>query len=362
MDRRYLETGKEIEMGDTVRLQDHQTVAIVGAGSWGTALACHLAGKNIQVDLWAYEPEVVAEITEHRENLTYLPGVRLPENIRCSNDLAEVVTDHLVILMVVPSHTVRQVIGLMAPHLTPGVFLVSAAKGVENETLMTMSQVYDDVLPPNLAVHKACLSGPSFAREVGQNLPTAITLACPYCGESSQMLQTLFSSPSMRIYNSQDLIGVELGGALKNIYAIAAGIVDGLNLGTNARAALITRGLAEMSRLGVKMGANPLTFMGLAGVGDLVLTCTGDLSRNRTVGLKLGKGLKIKEILGEMKMVAEGVKTTRSIRDLARREGVDMPVTEQVYLVLYEDKDPTQGLVDLMSRNLKDEIDYGLNV
>jgi glycerol-3-phosphate dehydrogenase (NAD(P)+) len=349
-------------MGDKVRRQETQTVAVIGAGSWGTALACHLARKNLQVDLWVYEPEVLAEILEHRENLTYLPGVKLPDNIRPSNNLAEVVGDHLVILMVVPSHVVRRVIGLMAPHLTPGVFLVSAAKGVENETLMTMSQVYDDVLPSNLAVHKACLSGPSFAREVGQNLPTAITLACPYCGEASQFLQTLFSSPTMRIYNSQDLIGVELGGALKNVYAIAAGIVDGLSLGTNARAALITRGLAEMSRLGVKMGANPLTFMGLAGVGDLVLTCTGDLSRNRTVGLKLGKGMKIKEILGEMKMVAEGVKTTRSIRDLARREGVDMPVTEQVYLVLYEEKDPTQGLVDLMSRNLKDEIDYSLSV
>lgn len=343
------------------RLAEPRRVAVVGAGSWGTALAYHLAGRDLTVDLWVYETEVAEEIETKRENQTYLPGVKLPENIRPSTDLAEVVRDQAVVLLVVPSHVMREVVSRLGPGLSPGVILVSAAKGIENETLMTMSQVIEDVLPDELAVHRAALSGPSFAREVGRNLPTVVTAASPDL-EVPRFIQGLISSPAMRVYASQDLIGVELGGALKNVYAIGAGISDGLNLGTNARAALITRGLAEMTRLGVKMGANPLTFMGLAGLGDLVLTCTGDLSRNRTVGLKLGQGQKLKDILAEMKMVAEGIKTTRSAYDLASREGVDMPLTEQVYYLLYKDKDPKQGLFDLMTRDLKDEIDPGLTL
>ncbi|MEW6262473.1 MAG: NAD(P)H-dependent glycerol-3-phosphate dehydrogenase [Thermodesulfobacteriota bacterium] len=334
-------------------------VAVVGAGSWGTALAFHLANKGLDVSLWAYESEVAAQIQDRRENQTYLPGVMLPERVRASSDLAEVVGGRPVVLLVVPSHVLRLVVTSLAPWLSPGVVLTSAAKGVENETLMTMCQVIEDVLPPDLAVHRVCLSGPTFAREVGQGLPTALTVASPD-REAAALMQQLLASPLMRVYTSQDLIGVELGGSLKNIFALAAGISDGLNLGANARAALITRGLAEMSRLGVKMGANPLTFMGLTGLGDLVLTCTSDLSRNRTVGLKIGRGLKLDDILKEMKMVAEGVKTTKSAYDLARREGVDMPMTEQVYYVLYNGKDPKQGLIELMTRRLKEEIDHGL--
>ncbi|MBU2550146.1 MAG: NAD(P)-dependent glycerol-3-phosphate dehydrogenase [Proteobacteria bacterium] len=341
--------------------RDTERIAVIGAGSWGTALARHLALQGLQVDLWVYEAEVAEQIAGRRENKTYLPGIPLPEGIRPSTDLSAVVREHDLVLLVVPSHVMRQVVSGMKDSLRPGVVLVSAAKGIENQTLMTMSQVIEEVLPDDLAFHRACLSGPTFAREVGRGLPTVMTVASPD-RQASQRLQRLFSSTTMRVYASQDLMGVELGGALKNVFAIAAGISDGLELGTNARAALITRGLAEMSRLGVRMGANPLTFMGLAGLGDLVLTCTGDLSRNRTVGLKLGRGMKLADILAEMKMVAEGVKTTRSAFDLTRRENVDMPVTEQVYQVLYEDKDPRLGLIDLMTRDLKDEIDPSLGI
>ena len=341
------------------RMAIPETLAVIGAGSWGTALAVHMAGQGFDVDQWVYEAEVIDQIKNHRENLTYLPGIKLPENIYPSHELEAVVGGQDVVLLVTPSHVMRNIVSRMAGSLKPGVILVSAAKGIENDSLMTMSQVMEDVLPNELSVHKACLAGPSFAREVGEGLPTAVTAACPD-REAARLLQEMFSSPLMRVYTSNDLVGVQLGGALKNIFAIGAGIADGLGIGTSARASLITRGLAEMSRLGVKMGANPLTFMGLAGVGDLVLTCTGDLSRNRTVGLKLGQGRKLPDILAEMKMVAEGVKTTRSTYDLAKREGVDMPLTEQIYKILYEDKSPKHALVDLMTRDLKEEIDHML--
>jgi len=345
-----------MNMSEAIKAVDR--LAVVGAGSWGTALAHHLAKKGLGVDLWVFEPEVAEQIRTTRENRVYLPGVRLPEGVRPSTDPAAVVRDQAVVVLVTPSHVMREAAGRLAPFLRPSVLLVTASKGIENDTLMTMSQVLEDVLPEDLAAHRAALSGPSFAREVAQGLPTAVTAACPD-RRSALLVQHLFASPSLRVYVSQDLIGVEIGGAVKNVMAIAAGISDGLGLGHDARAALITRGLAEMSRLGVALGANPLTFMGLAGLGDLVLTCTGDLSRNRTVGLQLGRGRRLADTLAEMKMVAEGVKTTRSVYDLAKRLGVDMPVTEQVYQVLYQDKDPRQGLIDLMTRDLKDEIDLG---
>ncbi|MEW5725024.1 MAG: NAD(P)H-dependent glycerol-3-phosphate dehydrogenase [Thermodesulfobacteriota bacterium] len=346
-------------MTATSRRAEPEKLAVVGAGSWGTALAWHLARKGLEVDLWVYEPEVCEQIKSGRENKTFLPGVPLPENVHVSNDLEEVVPGHGVVLMVVPSHVMRPVTSRLAGFVLPGALLCSAAKGIENETFLTMTQVIEEELPQDLVWRRACLSGPTFAREVSQGLPTAVTVACPD-REAARRMQNLLSSKMMRVYASNDLIGVELGGALKNIFALAAGIADGLGLGANARAALITRGLAEMSRLGVKMGANPLTFMGLAGLGDLVLTCTGDLSRNRTVGLKLGRGLKLPDILAEMKMVAEGIKTARSVYGLAKREGVAMPITEEVYRILYEDKPPLQGLADLMSRDLRDEIEHVL--
>lgn len=338
--------------------REHQ-VAVVGAGSWGTALSCHLAGKGIPVDLWVYEDEIFEQIRDARENKVYLPGITIPELVRPHRDLETVAKEKTIVMMVTPTHVTRQVLSAMSACFKPGVILVSASKGVENDTLMTMSGLMEDVLPGELAFRKAVFSGPSFAREVSRGLPAAVTVASSSQG-AARAVQELFSSPAMRVYTSQDMTGVELGGSLKNVYAIGAGIADGLGLGTNARAAMITRSLAEMSRLGVKMGANPLTFMGLAGMGDLVLTCTGDLSRNRTVGLKLGQGMKLKQILAEMKMVAEGVKTTKSVHDLSLREKVDMPLAEEVYRVLYEEKDPKKALHDLMTRDLKEEIDRDL--
>lgn len=341
------------------RVRAIKRVAVVGAGAWGTALSFHLAGKGLEVSLWALEPEVVEQIGAERENRMYLPGVRLPETVHPSQAMKEVASDQRIVILAVPSHHMRPVLRQLTPHLSPGVTLVSAAKGIENDTLMTMSQVFEEVIPEDLPVHRAVLSGPSFSREVGQGLPTAVTVACQD-REISQVLQHVLASSRLRMYSSTDVIGVELGGALKNVIAIGTGISDGLNLGLNARAAFITRGLAEITRLGVRMGANPLTFMGLAGLGDLVLTCTGDLSRNRTVGLKLGQGRKLAEILKDMTVVAEGVRTTRSAHDLARREGVDMPITAQVYQVLYEGKEASQALRDLMSRTPRPEIDLDI--
>lgn len=334
-----------------------EDIAVVGAGSWGTCLARHLARQGLRVDLWAYEEEVAAQIARG-ENQTFLPGVRLPENLHPSTDLGRVVAGKQAVLLVAPSHVCREVLTRMRGQLRPGCTLVTAAKGIENETLMTVSQIMEEVLPYEGGFHLAVLSGPSFAREVSQDLPTAITIAS-HDHETGRRLQELFASPLMRVYTSPDLIGVELGGALKNVIAIATGILDGLGLGLNARAAFITRGLAEITRLGVHLGANPLTFSGLAGMGDLVLTCTGDLSRNRTVGLKLGRGMGMDEILREMKMVAEGVKTTRSAHHLALREGVDMPITAQMFQVLYEGKTVREAMLDLLARKLKPELDHG---
>jgi glycerol-3-phosphate dehydrogenase (NAD(P)+) len=259
--------------------------------------------------------------------------------------------------MAVPSHVYRQVAQQMLPLLKPQCIVVSATKGIENDTLLTMSGIWKELLGNNRLVRLACLSGPSFAREVIRKIPTAITGAADDL-ETAQAVQQVFSTPYFRVYTSLDMIGVELAGALKNVIALAAGACDGLGFGHNTKAALMTRGLAEISRLGVKLGANPLTFSGLSGVGDLMLTCTGDLSRNRTVGFQLGQGRKLDEILREMRMVAEGVKTAKSAYQLAKKVDVDMPIIEQVYLALYEGKDPAQAVRDLMQRDLKHELEH----
>jgi glycerol-3-phosphate dehydrogenase (NAD(P)+) len=337
-----------------------QQAAVVGAGSWGTALAKLLSDKGYRISLWGHRQEHVAEITSNRENLTYLPGFKLSDNLSATSDLAAAVSGQPVVLMVVPSHGYREVFRRLLPHLSDNTYVISAVKGIENDTLMTMDQVMEDELakisvPPVL--HFGVLAGPSFAKEVAAGVPTAVTVAAK-TKEDALFCQQLFNAPLFRVYASTDLIGMELSGALKNPIAISAGICDGLGYGTNTRAALITRGLAEITRLGVKMGAQPLTFAGLAGMGDLVLTCTGDLSRNRQVGLKLGQGKKIKEIVAEMEMVAEGVKTTKSAWNLARREGVDMPILEQVYQVIYEDMDCAEAVKTLLARSLKEEIEF----
>jgi len=333
-----------------------EAVAVVGGGSWGTALANLLAEKSIPVSLWVFEEDLCEEMQRTKENTLYLPGVQLSPLLYPDNDLEAVLAGKRIILMAVPSHVYRHVAMQMLDFLKGPVVLVSATKGIENESLKTMSGIWHEIVPESIDWDYAVLSGPSFAREVVQKAPTAVTVAS-VSKEIAEEVQKLFSTEYFRVYTSTDVIGVELGGALKNIIALAAGIVDGLGLGHNTRAALMTRGLAEMSRLGTSMGADPLTFLGLAGVGDLVLTCTGDLSRNRTVGFKLGQGKKLSEILAEMRMVAEGVKTTRSVYHLARQKEIDMPICEQMYRILYEDLTPENALASLMQRELKHEVD-----
>lgn len=330
-------------------------VAVIGAGSWGTALAKLLAEKNCSVLLWAYEPEVAEAISSRHENPLYHPGVRLPENLTATTDLPAAVAGKELVLFVVPSHVMRGVLTQAASHLSPNALVVSAAKGIENETFLTMSGVMAETLPDHIASRMVAVSGPSFAREVMQGMPTAVS-AASRDPEAAEAVQQALAADYFRVYTSNDVIGVELGGAVKNVIAIAAGISDGMGFGTNSRAALITRGLAEIARLGVKMGANPMTFAGLAGMGDLVLTCTGDLSRNRQVGLAIGRGRKLKEILAEMKQVAEGVKNAETVYKLSQKMGVEMPITEQVYLMLYADKSPSLALATLMGRKLKSEL------
>jgi glycerol-3-phosphate dehydrogenase (NAD(P)+) len=297
----------------------------------------------------------VAAIQAERENKTYLPGFPLSDNLTVTDNLKQAVAEKPALVMVVPSHVYREVFTELTPYLADGAFVVSATKGIENETLLTMTQIMAEVQPAHAGWHLSVLSGPSFAKEVAQELPTAVTVAAITQAEAA-FVQEIFHTERFRVYASTDVIGLQLGGALKNIVAIAAGICDGLGYGTNSRAALITRGLAEIARLGVKMGANPLTFSGLAGLGDLVLTCTGDLSRNRQVGLKLGQGKILSEILSEMQMVAEGVKTTRSAWNLAGREGVEMPILEQIYQVLYKDKPCAEAVRALLTREQKGEL------
>ncbi|HIC86273.1 MAG TPA: NAD(P)H-dependent glycerol-3-phosphate dehydrogenase [Desulfobacterales bacterium] len=334
-------------------------VAVIGGGSWGTTLARLLALKGLEVSLWAREKEVVSAIHKKRENTVFLPGIRLPESLKATQEMEEALEGKEIILMVVPSQHYREVLTRMRPSLNGSQILVTATKGIENETLMIMSQVTEDVVPGLFTDTFSCLAGPSFAKEVCQGFPTAVTIASKDQG-LGKTLQTLFSTDYFRAYVSDDIVGAQLAGALKNVIAIAAGASDGLGFGHNARAALITRGLAEIRRLGVAMGAHPMTFAGLAGVGDLVLTCTGDLSRNRTVGLQVGKGMNIQEITSHMKMVAEGVKTTKSAYQLSKKMGVEMPITEQVYQILYEGKQPREAVRELMTRALKWELDLAL--
>ncbi len=332
-------------------------VAVVGAGAWGTALADLLARSGLDVHLWAFEPDVAREITEHRENRSYLAGHRLADRVRASSDLDAVVDGAGVVVSVSPSQVVRAVLGRAAAAIAPDAVVVSASKGIENGTLKLMHEVVREVLPGPVGERAAFLSGPSFAAEVARGVPTAVSLASADPGVSD-FLEELFSGPTFRVYTLDDVVGVELGGALKNVVALAAGISDGLGFGHNSRAALITRGLAEISRLGVALGARPITFLGLAGMGDLVLTCTGDLSRNRTVGMRLGRGEKLADILASMRAVAEGVKTTEAAVALADRVGVEMPIAREVWNVLHEEKDPARAVADLMGRASKREFQH----
>lgn len=328
-------------------------IAVIGAGSWGTALAMVAARNRHQVKLWAREPEVATGINHTHRNPLYLPEFDL-ENISATTVIEEAVDGADFALLVVPSHAMREIISRLRPSLNNEVVLVSAAKGVENNSLMRMEEVVSDVLRETFEPRYVALSGPSFAREVAEGDPTAI-VAASQDREASELVQRTLSSSVFRVYTNTDVVGVELGGAVKNVVAIAAGVVRGLGFGTNAVAAIITRGLAEMTRLALAEGARVETMAGLAGLGDLVLTCTGELSRNRHVGVELGKGRKLEEILGEMREVAEGVKTTRSIYELGRRLEIEMPITASIYALLYEDKPALDAANELMGRPLKGE-------
>lgn len=329
-------------------------IAVIGAGSWGTTLADLLARKGLDTTLWAFEADLVERMRQNRVNDLFLPGFELDRRLAFTNDSLAAVSGRQVVVLVSPSQVMRRVVEQLRPHLEPGVLLVSAAKGIENDSLLLMSEVLESLLGSGPAGRIAYLSGPSFAREVAAGLPTAVAVAAIDPGVA-RTVQQLFSTDFFRVYTNADVIGVELGGALKNVIALAAGVSDGLGFGHNARAALINRGLVEIARLGLAKGALAETFAGLAGMGDLVLTCTGDLSRNRTVGMELGRGRKISEILGGMRMVAEGVSTTLSAYQLAEKLGVDMPITTEMYRILYDDKDPRQAVNDLMMRQLRAE-------
>jgi glycerol-3-phosphate dehydrogenase (NAD(P)+) len=329
-------------------------IGVIGAGSWGTTLADLVAKRGQEVVLWAHEAKSVEEMKRTRINSLYLPGVVLAEGLEFTGSLQEAVSGKELILSVTPSQLTREVLQKALPFIDENAIIVSASKGIELDSLLTMSQICAQILPAALFDNYCVLSGPSFAREVAQEMPTAIVAAAAR-PEISVRVQEAFSTNYFRVYTKSDVIGVELGGSIKNVISIAAGISDGLGLGHNTRAALITRGLAEMARLGAALGARASTFAGLAGMGDLVLTCTGDLSRNRTVGMKLGEGMRLNGILAEMHMVAEGVKTTQSAYSLARRLNVDMPITEKVYQILYEDKPARHAVMELMARDLKSE-------
>lgn len=336
---------------------DITRIAVIGAGSWGTALANLLAEKGLDVDLWVREEEVFSQIRDQRTNQVFLPDFRLDARLRPVISFEEALRGKQLALLAIPSHVFREVLVSVRPFLPRDASVIIATKGIENHTLMIMSQVAEEILDEQYMATVACLAGPSFAREVARHYPTAVTIACHHMAHAKR-LQQLFSRDFFRVYAGDDLIGTQLGGALKNVIAIAAGASDGLKFGENARAALITRGLAEITRLGVAMGSNPHTFAGLAGLGDLVLTCTGDLSRNRTVGLKVGMGMALEEVTRSMRMVAEGIKTARSAYELSERMGVAMPITREVYRILYEGRDPRDAVRELMLRDLKAEREF----
>jgi glycerol-3-phosphate dehydrogenase (NAD(P)+) len=328
-------------------------ITVIGAGSWGTTLACLLSDKGYDVTLWAFEKDLVDEINQTRINGIYLPDVTIPDNLKVTNNIEEALKKARYVVNAVPAQYTRLVFKEASACLNNEAVIISVSKGIERGTLLTVSSILKEITKHPVTV----LSGPSFAKEVIKKLPTAVTLATGDIN-TGIVLQEIFNTQYFRVYTHDDIIGAEMGGALKNVMAIAAGIAESLGLGNNARASLITRGLIEMTRLAVAIGARERTFSGLSGIGDLVLTCTSPLSRNYTVGMKLGQGLKLKEILGLTKSVAEGVATAESAYALSQKYSIEMPIIEQVYKILYEDKDPSIAVKDLMERSLKSEF-YG---
>jgi glycerol-3-phosphate dehydrogenase (NAD(P)+) len=333
-----------------------KTIAVVGAGAWGTALACHAARLGHRARLWAFEPEVADAVERTRENPVFLPGVRLPDAVRACRGLEEALAGADLAVLAAPSQHLRELSQRAAAHIGPEAVVVVAAKGIEESSLELLSTVLARTLPAASPGRVVFLSGPSFAGEVARGLPANLVAASRDAAAVRKVQQALHS-PTFRVYASDDTVGVQVGGALKNVIAIAAGACDGLGLGTNARAAIITRGLAEMTRLGVALGAQPLTFLGLSGVGDLVLTCTGELSRNRALGLAVARGADPKQYIAERRSVAEGFHTAAAARALALQKGVDMPITEQVYQVLHHALPLPKALKALMQRDFKEEFE-----
>jgi glycerol-3-phosphate dehydrogenase (NAD(P)+) len=331
-----------------------KNLAIIGAGSWGTALAIVLAPRFARIRLWVYETDLAARMYVSRENDVYLPGFQLASHVEVTSDLTAALEGADLVLSVMPSHLVRPLYKQMVPYLDESMLFVSATKGLENGTLLRASEVIGELLRPKMRPRMAVISGPTFAKEVARFEPTALVVASSE-REVADRVQAAFSGHTFRLYTSQDTIGVEIGGSIKNVVAIGAGVLHGMGLGHNPMAALITRGLAEMTRLAVAMGGQPLTLAGLAGLGDLVLTCNGDLSRNRTVGVELAHGRKLEEIVSSMKMVAEGIKTTNAAVDLAKRYSVEMPISEQMFQVLNFGVSPREAIQRLMERSLKGE-------
>lgn len=329
---------------------------VIGGGSWGTAFAVYLGRMGVRTRLWIREPDVFEAAWKHRENPVFLPGYRFPDAVSVHPDIGQAMEEAESVFVAVPSQYCRKIFVRMLPYLEDGQTVISLTKGIEKRTLLRMSEIMEEVFETEARPSIGVLSGPSFAKEVAEGFPTALVLASRE-GEMARRLQQRLSSPVLRVYTSRDVTGVELAGALKNIIAIAAGISDAMAFGHNSLAALITRGLVEIARLGLKLGARRDTFSGLAGMGDLVLTCTGPLSRNRNIGRELGEGHRLGDVIARARTVAEGIPTTVSVRELAKREGVEMPISEQVYQVLYRKKDPRRALADLMARELRQESD-----
>ena len=330
-------------------------IAVLGAGSWGIGVSVLLHSNQQKISLWEFNPQDMLHLKKQREHKSKLPGIIIPQDIIITDQLAEAVEDAELLALALPSHTVREVAKKLAQISLKNPLIVSLSKGIENDTLNRMSEVLTQELPENLQENIVTLSGPCHAEEVSRKMPTSVVIA-GFKEETSKAVQKIFMNNYFRVYTSDDLIGVELGGSLKNVIAIASGICDGLKLGDNAKGALLTRGLAEITRLGVKLGANSSTFAGLSGMGDLITTCISQYSRNRYVGEHIGKGETLKQTLEGMVMIAEGVKTTKSAYQLSQKYGVELPIAYQVYRILFENVEPQKALMELMTRGPKTEI------
>lgn len=331
----------------------NRKIGILGTGSWGTALGVVLANKGLKVDMWGRDNNQIEDMITTRENKRYLPNIKLSKNMGFSNDLEETIYNKDIILLSIPTHGVRETLNLCKSYIKKEQIIVNVAKGIENDTLMRISEIVKEILPGN---DFAVLSGPSHAEEVALDIPTTIVSAA-LSKNVAEYVQDVFMTPNFRVYTNPDIVGVELGGALKNIIALGAGISDGLKYGDNTKAALMTRGIFEISRLGENMGASSSTFSGLAGIGDLIVTCTSEHSRNRRAGILIGQGMTTEEAIKEVGMVVEGIKTTKSTYQLAKKQGIDMPITDELYKVLYGGKDVKYSVLDLMGRDKKHEME-----